>query len=91
MVQPVVVGWAAVVVAPDVAGLFDGALLVDLELPQAARAKTATSKSYHKPSTILLISSPFRAWQDATPGGTTLTQLYDRWSPNGFPKARKLL
>jgi hypothetical protein len=74
MVQPVVVGWAAVVVAvpPDVAGLFDGALLVDLELPQAARARTATSTSDQKPTTILLICSPFRAWRDAAACGTTL-------------------
>jgi hypothetical protein len=92
MVQAVVPpDWGAVVAdEPDVAGLVDGLLPVDLELPQAARVSVATSRTNQKPSPILLIRSPFHLVfhsVNAVVDGATLAHIYDRRTPNGFGNA----
>jgi hypothetical protein len=46
---------------PEVVGLFDGALLVALELPQPASAKVPTRTSNQKPRRIVLIILPFES------------------------------
>jgi hypothetical protein len=92
MVQAVVLpdGGAVVADEPDVVGLVAGVLPVDLELPQAVRARAVTSRTTHKPATIFLIRSPFPSGVTAV-HGATFAHLYDRRTPNGFGNAPTLL
>jgi hypothetical protein len=47
---------------PPVVTLLAGALLLDFELPQAVRARVATTSSIQKPRAILFIGSLFRSF-----------------------------